>query len=73
VPAFEIEARGFGAVLATRNTPDAKQIALMAEMRKIDATPMADYSAERKQQGSLGDDRLPLRGRRDTVTTRRKR
>jgi hypothetical protein len=64
---------GFGAVLATRNTLDAKQIALMAEMRKIDATPLADCGAERKPEGSLGDDRLPLRGRRDTVTTRRER
>jgi len=48
VLSFEIEARGFGAILATRIAPDAKQTALMAEMRKIGATPLAGYSAEWK-------------------------
>ena len=48
VLSFEIEARGFGAILATRTAPDAKQTALMAQMRRLSATPLAGLSAEWK-------------------------
>lgn len=45
---FSIEARGFGAVLATRGEPDAKLHGLMAQMRQIGGTPLASLSAEWK-------------------------
>jgi gamma-glutamyl hercynylcysteine S-oxide synthase len=48
VLSFEIEAKGYGAILATNTAPDAKIQALMAKMKQITATPLASYSHEWK-------------------------
>ena len=48
VLAFSIEAKGYGAVLATNSTPDQKAVALMSKMKELTATPLADYSHEWK-------------------------
>ena len=43
---FPIEAHGYGALLATRSTPDTGIQALMAKMKEMTATPLASYSHE---------------------------
>jgi len=48
VLAFPIEAKGYGAVLATGSAPDQKLAALMSKMKGITATPLAGYSREWK-------------------------
>ena len=48
VLSFEIEAKGYGAILATSGTPDTKIQALMAKMKQLSATPLASYSHEWK-------------------------
>ena len=48
VLAFSIEAKGYGAVLATNSAPDQKAVALMSKMKELTATPLADYSHEWK-------------------------
>ena len=48
VLAFSIEAKGYGAVLATNSAPDQKAAALMSQMKELTATPLADYSHEWK-------------------------
>jgi formylglycine-generating enzyme required for sulfatase activity len=46
VLAFPIEAKGYGAVLATNTAPDQKIAALMSTMKSITATPLSTYSHE---------------------------
>ena len=48
VLAFSIEAKGYGAVLATNSAPDQKAVALMSKMKELTARPLADYSHEWK-------------------------
>jgi len=48
VLAFSIEAKGYGAVLATNSAPDQKAAALMSKMKELTARPLADYSHEWK-------------------------
>ncbi|MFZ0759334.1 MAG: formylglycine-generating enzyme family protein [Candidatus Sulfotelmatobacter sp.] len=48
VLAFSIEAKGYGAILATNTAPDQKIQALMSRMKELTATPLADYSHEWK-------------------------
>ena len=43
---FTIEPHGYGAILATRNQPDATQFKLMETMRGLTAKELAAYSAE---------------------------
>jgi formylglycine-generating enzyme required for sulfatase activity len=43
---FDIEAHGYGAILATANGPDAAQTKLMETMRTLTAKPLSSYSAE---------------------------
>ena len=45
---FSIEAHGYGALLATRNAPDAGIQRLMSKMKELSATPLATYSHEWK-------------------------
>lgn len=48
VLAFSIEAKGYGAILATNSAPDQKLMALMSKMKELTATPLASYSHEWK-------------------------
>jgi iron(II)-dependent oxidoreductase len=48
VLAFSIEAKGYGAILATATGPDQKVVALMSTMKELTATPLANYSHEWK-------------------------
>jgi formylglycine-generating enzyme required for sulfatase activity len=48
VLAFSIEAKGFGAVLATNTAPDQKMLALSSKMKELTATPLSSYSHEWK-------------------------
>jgi gamma-glutamyl hercynylcysteine S-oxide synthase len=48
VLSFSIEARGFGAILATNNAPDSKTQDLMARMKKMTAQPLSSYSDQWK-------------------------
>jgi formylglycine-generating enzyme required for sulfatase activity len=48
VLAFSIEAKGYGAILATNSAPDQKVVALISKMKELTATPLADYSHEWK-------------------------
>ena len=43
---FDLEANGFGAVLASTDTPDAPVSRLMSEMSRMTARPLAAYSQE---------------------------
>jgi iron(II)-dependent oxidoreductase len=45
---FSIEAKGYGAVLATQTAPDQKMLALMSKMKELTATPLSNYSHEWK-------------------------
>jgi iron(II)-dependent oxidoreductase len=45
---FSIEAKGYGAVLATSAAPDQKMQALMSKMKELTATPLSNYSHEWK-------------------------
>jgi iron(II)-dependent oxidoreductase len=47
VLSFSIEAKGFGAVLATKN-PDDKLQSLLSKMKQMTSTPLASYSHEWK-------------------------
>jgi formylglycine-generating enzyme required for sulfatase activity len=44
VLAFSIDAKGYGAVLATTTAPDQKMLALMSKMKELTATPLSNYS-----------------------------
>src|SRR5277367_1794287 len=46
VLAFSLEAKGYGAILATNAAPDQKMLALMSKMKDLTATPLASYSHE---------------------------
>ncbi len=48
VLAFSIEAKGYGAILATSAPPDQNVQALMCRMKELTATPLASYSHEWK-------------------------
>ncbi|MGP0017734.1 MAG: formylglycine-generating enzyme family protein [Candidatus Sulfotelmatobacter sp.] len=48
VLAFSVEAKGYGAILATSSAPDQKLVALMSKMKELTATPLAEYSHEWK-------------------------
>jgi len=48
VLSFAIEAHGYGALLATRSSPDAGIQSLMTKMKEMTATPLASYSHEWK-------------------------
>jgi len=45
--AFEMEARGYGAILATAE-PDGRLASFLAEMKRISARPLKEYSSEWK-------------------------
>jgi len=45
---FSIEAKGYGAVLATNTAPDQKIVSLMSTMKSLTATPLSTYSHEWK-------------------------
>ncbi len=45
---FDLEARGYGALLATKMPPDAALQKLMAQMRGMTAKPLSSFSNERK-------------------------
>jgi iron(II)-dependent oxidoreductase len=45
---FQIEAKGYGAILATNAAPDSRIQALIAMMKQLTATPLASYSHEWK-------------------------
>jgi formylglycine-generating enzyme required for sulfatase activity len=45
---FPIEAKGYGAVLATNTPPDQKIVSLMSTMKTLTATPLSTYSHEWK-------------------------
>ena len=46
VLSFDIEAHGYGALLATKAAPDAGILALIAKMKEMTAKPLASYSHE---------------------------
>ena len=48
VLSFSIEAHGFGAILASKSSPDAKMQDLMTRMKTMTAQPLASYSDEWK-------------------------
>jgi len=48
VLAFPLEAKGYGAVLATTAAPDQKIQTLMSKMKELTGKPLADYSGEWK-------------------------
>ncbi len=48
VLSFDLEAHGYGALLATPSGPDTKIQKLMARMKEITTTPLASYSHEWK-------------------------
>ena len=48
VLAFQLEARGFGAILATHNEPSANIHNLLSAMKSITAKPLASYPSEWK-------------------------
>lgn len=45
---FPIEAKAYGAILATHTAPDQKLLTLMSKMKEMTATPLAAYSHEWK-------------------------
>jgi len=48
VLSFSIEAHGFGAILASKDAPDAKTQNLMTRMKKMTAQPLSSYSDQWK-------------------------
>jgi formylglycine-generating enzyme required for sulfatase activity len=61
VLSFELEAKGFGAVLAYAGEPDAAIQALLTRMKPMTATPLADFSHEWKV---LPQQIVPIQGAR---------
>ena len=45
---FEIEAKGFGSLLASKTPPNGKIMELMSEMKKMTVKPLSDYPNEWK-------------------------
>jgi len=48
VLAFSIEAKGYGAILATNTAPEQGIVALMSKMKSLTASPLSSYSHEWK-------------------------
>ena len=48
VLAFSIEAKGYGAILATNREPDSNVVALMSRMKDLTSKPLASFSHEWK-------------------------
>jgi len=48
VLAFAIEAKGYGAILATNAAPEPQFVALMSKMKDMSATPLSTYSHQWK-------------------------
>jgi len=48
VLAFSIEAKGYGAILATNTSPEQGTVVLMAKMKSLTASPLSSYSREWK-------------------------
>jgi gamma-glutamyl hercynylcysteine S-oxide synthase len=48
VLAFSIEAKGYGAILATSTSPNQNVQALMSKMKEMSATPLSNYAHEWK-------------------------
>jgi gamma-glutamyl hercynylcysteine S-oxide synthase len=48
VLAFSIEAKGYGAILATSTSPNQNVQALMSKMKELTATPLSNYTHEWK-------------------------
>jgi len=48
VLAFSIEAKGYGAILATSTAPEQGIVTLMSKMKELTATPLASYSHQWK-------------------------
>ena len=48
VLAFSIEAKGYGAILATSTSPNQNVQALMSKMKELTATPLSNYAHEWK-------------------------
>jgi gamma-glutamyl hercynylcysteine S-oxide synthase len=48
VLAFAMEAKGYGAILATSTPPDQKLLDLTSKMKQMTATPLGDYSHQWK-------------------------
>ena len=45
---FSIEAKGYGAILATNTAPDQNALALMSKMKELTGTPLSSYAHEWK-------------------------
>jgi iron(II)-dependent oxidoreductase len=66
VLAFPIEAKGYGAVLATNAPRDQKIVSLMSTMKSLTATPLSTYSHEWKV---LPQQIVPIQATKATTTT----
>jgi gamma-glutamyl hercynylcysteine S-oxide synthase len=66
VLAFPIEAKGYGAVLATNTAPDQKIISLMSTLKSLTATPLSTYSHEWKV---LPQQIVPIQATKAATTT----
>jgi formylglycine-generating enzyme required for sulfatase activity len=63
---FALEAKGYGAVLATNTPPDKKIVSLMSTMRTLTATPLSTYSHEWKV---LPQQIVPIQSTKAATTT----
>ncbi len=66
VLAFPIEAKGYGAVLATNAPPDQNIVSLMSTMKSLTATPLSTYSHEWKV---LSQQIIPIQATKAATTT----
>jgi iron(II)-dependent oxidoreductase len=66
VLAFPIEAKGYGAVLATNTAPGQKLVSLMSAMKSLTATPLSTYSHEWKV---LPQQIVPIQATKAATTT----
>jgi iron(II)-dependent oxidoreductase len=66
VLAFPIEAKGYGAVLATNAPPDQKIVSLMSTTKNLTATPLSTYSHEWKV---LPQQIIPIQTTKAATTT----
>jgi formylglycine-generating enzyme required for sulfatase activity len=63
---FAIEAKGYGAVLATNTPPDQKIVSLMSTMKTLTAIPLSTYSHEWKV---LPQQIVPIQSTKAAATT----
>ena len=63
---FPIEAKGYGAVLATNTAPDQKIVSLMSTMKNLSATTLSTYSHEWKV---LPQQIVPIQATKAATTT----